>query len=182
LGTTKLIDLPSGRQAFDFDCGAKALQLIMAYYGVDVREDTLLDELKCSSRGTPLKNIIPFAEKSGFYVEAKCGVSLETVKEYINKNNPVIVIVQAWANRPMTSEDWKTDYKDGHYVIVIGYTDSVIIFEDPASFRKTWMTEEEFLVRWHDMDPTTETRLDQFAMVLLGKEPAPQHKLMEHMD
>jgi hypothetical protein len=29
-----MIDLPSGVQTFDFDCGAKALQLVMAYYGV----------------------------------------------------------------------------------------------------------------------------------------------------
>jgi predicted double-glycine peptidase len=34
-----MIELPSGRQTFDFDCGAKALQLVMAYYGVDVREE-----------------------------------------------------------------------------------------------------------------------------------------------
>lgn len=47
-----IIDLPGGRQTFDFDCGAKALQLVMAYYGVDVREDVLLGELKCSSNSS----------------------------------------------------------------------------------------------------------------------------------
>jgi uncharacterized protein len=177
-----VIDLPSGRQAFDFDCGAKALQIIMAYYGLDIPEGELMDELKCSSRGTPLKNMISFAEKRGFQVIAKCGLSLDVVKEYIDKKIPVIVLVQAWAERYMTLEDWKNDDDDGHYVIVIGYNGPIIIFEDPASFRKTWMTEEEFLVRWHDIDPATNTKLDQFAMVLLGKEPAPQHKLMEHMD
>jgi predicted double-glycine peptidase len=41
-----MIDLPGGRQTFDFDCGAKALQLVMAYYGLDVREDELMEELK----------------------------------------------------------------------------------------------------------------------------------------
>jgi hypothetical protein len=55
-------------------------------------------------------------------------------------------------------------------------------FEDPASFRKTWMAEEKFLIRWHDVDPLTNTRLEQFAMVLLGKEPAPPDKSMEHMN
>jgi hypothetical protein len=53
----------------------------------------------------------------------------------------------------MTLEDWRKDYDDGHYVIVIGHYDNIIIFEDPSSFRKTWMTEEEFAVRWHDEDP-----------------------------
>jgi hypothetical protein len=70
----------------------------------------------------------------------------------------------------------------GHYVIVIGYDNNIVVFEDPASFRKTWLTEGEFSVRWHDMDPVTDERIDRFAMVLHGKEPAPAHKLMEHMD
>jgi ABC-type bacteriocin/lantibiotic exporter with double-glycine peptidase domain len=176
------IDLPSGRQAFDFDCGAKALQLVMAYYGLDIREDELMTELKCSSEGTPLENMISLAKKYGFEVMAQSGVSIETVKGYVSKGTPVIVLVQAWAERYMTLEDWKNDDDDGHYVIVIGYSDSIIVFEDPASFRRTWLTEEEFTARWHDIDPKTNTRLDQFAMVLLGKEPAPQHKLVEHMD
>lgn len=176
------IDLPSGRQTFDFDCGAKALQIVMAYYGLDIPEGELLGELKCNSQGTPLKNMISLAEKHGFQVVAKCGVFLETVKAYVDKDIPVIVLVQAWADRYMTLEDWKNDIDDGHYVIVVGHYGSIIVFEDPASFRKTWMTEEEFLVRWHDVDPATNAKLVHFAMVLLGKNPAPQHKLVEHMD
>jgi ABC-type bacteriocin/lantibiotic exporter with double-glycine peptidase domain len=175
-----VIDLPTGRQTFDFDCGAKALQIVIAYYGIDVREDELLEELQCDNYGTPLGNMIYVAEKYGFEVIAQSGVSLETVKEYVDKSIPVIVLVQAWAERYMTFEDWKNDNDDGHYVIVIGYSDSIIVFEDPASFRKTWMTEEEFLIRWHDMDPRTQQKFEHFAMVLLGKQPA--GKALEHLD
>jgi len=35
----------------------------MAYYGIDVREDELMQELKCDSNGTPVKNMISVAEK-----------------------------------------------------------------------------------------------------------------------
>jgi ABC-type bacteriocin/lantibiotic exporter with double-glycine peptidase domain len=175
-----VIDLPTGRQTFDFDCGAKALQIVMAYYGVDVREDELLEELRCDQHGTPLENMIYVAEKYGFQVAASNGVSLDTVKQYLDAKHPVIVAVQAWAQRYMTLEDWKVDYDDGHYVIVIGYDDRIIIFEDPASFRRTWMTEEEFLVRWHDIDPRTQQKFEHFAMVLLGKQPA--GKALEHLD
>jgi predicted double-glycine peptidase len=175
-----VIDLPTGRQTFDFDCGAKALQLVMAYYGVDVREDELLGELQCDQDGTPLGNMIVVAEKYGFQVAAGNGVSLDTVKQYLDAKHPVIVVVQAWAERYMTLEDWKTDYDDGHYVIVIGYNNGIIIFQDPTSFRRTWMTEEEFLVRWHDMDPRTQQKFEYFAMALLGKQPA--GKVLEHLD
>jgi predicted double-glycine peptidase len=175
-----MIDLPGGIQTFDFDCGAKALQLVMAYYGVNVREDRLIRVLGVDSDGTPVKNMIAVAEKRGFQVVAKSGFSLETVKQYVDQNHPVIVLVQAWAERYMTLGDWKDDDDDGHYVVFIGYYDNIIIFEDPSSFRRTWMTEEEFIARWHDVDPRTQERLDHFGMVLLGKKPA--RKVMEHMD
>lgn len=175
-----MIDLPTGRQTYDFDCGAKALQIVMAYYGIDVREDELMEELKCDSDGVPVRNMISVAEKKGFQVVAKCELSLDTVRRYVDENHPVIVLVQAWAERYMTLKDWREDNEDGHYAIVVGYNGYAIVFEDPASFRKTWMTEEEFISRWHDVDPRTKERLDHFAMVLPGKQPA--RKVLEHMD
>jgi len=175
-----MINIPSGVQTFDFDCGVKALQLVMAYYGIEVRADLLIDELKSDNDGTSVENMISVAEKYGFEVIAGRGVSLETVKQYIENGIPVIVLLQAWAERYMTLEDWKTDYDDGHYAIVLGYQDNIVIFEDPSSFRRTWLTEEEFLARWHDVNPKTGERYDQFAMVLLGKEPV--KKAIEHMD
>lgn len=175
-----MIDIPGGRQTYDFDCGAKALQVVMAYYGVEVREDELLAELRFDSDGISVENMISVARKKGFEVVADCGVSLDTVKRYVDRNQPVIVLLQAWAERYMTMEDWRQDNDDGHYTIVVGYDNYAIVFEDPASFRKTWMTEEEFLARWHDVDPRTGDRLDHFAMVLFGKEPV--KRVLEHMD
>ncbi|MBU2499282.1 MAG: hypothetical protein KKE57_10300 [Proteobacteria bacterium] len=48
------------------------------------------------------------------------------------------------------------------------------------SFRGTWLSEEEFPARWHDLDSKTNTKLEHFMMVLLGKEPAA--RAVEHMD
>ncbi len=176
------IDIPSGRQTFDFDCGAKSLQLVLAYYGLDIPEVQLLKELKVGTEGTPLKNMIAVAEKYGFTVHAKCYFTLQKVKQYVDNNIPVIVLVQAWANKPMTLEEWKHDYNDGHYSIVVDHYGSILVFEDPASFSKTWMTEREFMIRWHDVDPASNVKLEHFGMVLLGKEPSPKHRIMEHMN
>jgi predicted double-glycine peptidase len=175
-----VIELPISRQTFGFDCGAKALQVVMAYYGIDVREDELMKELGCDRQGTPLRNMVSVAAKNGFQVVAEKGVALDTVKQYVDQDHPVIVIVQAWAERYMAFEDWKDSYDNGHYVIVIGYNEKIVIFEDPASFRRTWLKEEEFLIRWHDMDPRTQEKFDHFAMVLLGKQPV--SKALKHMD
>lgn len=177
----KVIDMPGGIQTYDFDCGAKALQLVLAYYGVEIREDELMKELKTDKKsGTSVKNMISVAEQKGFHVFAECGVSLDAIKKYVAQDHPVIVLIQAWAEKYMTIEEWREDNEDGHYVVVVGYEGSVIIFEDPASFRKTWMTAEEFIFRWHDKDPRTGEKLDHFAMALLGKQPA--SRTLEHMD
>jgi len=174
-----MIDLPNMRQTFNYDCGAKALQIVLAYYGVELREDELISRLGCSLEGTPITNMISEAEKHGFKVEAACGTSLDTLKLYVDEGYPVIILLQAWADKYMTLEDWKADTVDGHYVIVIAHINNVIVFEDPSSFHRTWLTEDELNARWHDVDPSTQERFDQFAMVLKGKEPA--GKKIEHM-
>jgi len=175
-----MINLRIGRQAFDFDCGPKALQMVMEYYGVEIREDILIKELGTDKNGTSVDSMIFVAEKNGFKVFAATEVSLEQLKDFVDGGSPVIVLVQAWGERYMTLEDWKADYDDGHYAIVIGYNGNIIIFEDPSSIRRTWLTEEEFLSRWHDIDPRTNKKLEHFAMVLMGKEPG--RKGVEHMD
>jgi len=175
-----MINLRIGRQAFDFDCGPKALQMVMEYYGVEIREDILIKELGTDEKnGTSVDSMMIVAEKHGFKVFAATEVSLKQLKDFVGAGSPVIVLLQAWGERYMTVEDWKADYDDGHYAIVIGYNGNIIIFEDPSSIRRTWLTEEEFLSRWHDIDPRTNKKFEHFAMVLMGKEPV--RKGLEHM-
>jgi predicted double-glycine peptidase len=174
--------MPTGRQTFNYDCGAKALQLVFAYYGLDIREDKLMEELDCDgSYGTLAKNMVRVAQNKGFQVTAKSGFSLDEVKQYVAARCPVIVLLQAWAGRDMTLADWEKANDYGHYVVAIGYQDGKVIFADPSSFPRTWLREDELLSRWHYMDTDTHEKLDHFAMVFSGKEPVPVSRL-EHMD
>jgi ABC-type bacteriocin/lantibiotic exporter with double-glycine peptidase domain len=167
-----VIDLHIGRQIFDFDCGAQALQVVLAYYGVEIRGDALMRALGTGPEGTPLANMIAFGRDRGFQVEAGTGWTLKKAKRFVDAGHPVIVLLQAWTKRFMTLEDWRRNDEDGHYAILIGYAKGVLLFEDPASFRRTWLREVEFLARWHDRDPRTGELLKRFGMVLLGKPPA----------
>lgn len=168
----RMIDMHSARQAFDFDCGARALQAVMGYYGVDIRGDVLLDELEADPElGVPPERLIAVAGRHGFDVESGTGWSVEDVKRYVREGHPVIVLLQAWAKSYMSIKDWKNHFDDGHYAIVMGYNRNVLFFEDPASFRRAWLRENEFLARWHDRDPRTGEKLFRFGMVLLGREP-----------
>lgn len=67
-----------------------------------------------------------------------------------------------------------------HSGIVIGYGKDRVIFEDPSSFSRTWLTVKEFRSRWHDLNPENGKKLMQFGVVLLGREPVGQTIL--HME
>jgi len=174
-----IIELHSGRQLFDFDCGAQALQIVLAYYGVEIRGDEMMKALGTGPDGTSVGSMISFSESLGFQVEAGPGWTLTKLKGFVDERHPVIVLLQAWADRYMTLDDWRKDDEDGHYAVVIGHAKGVLLFEDPASFRRTWLRETEFLARWHDRDTDTGKRLERFAMVLLGKKPA--ERILEYM-
>jgi predicted double-glycine peptidase len=169
---SRVIDLNVQRQSFDFDCGLKALQMVLAYYGVEEREDLLLSELGTEPElGTPVSAMVEFAQRRGFEVRAGPDWTLDDVKAQIDEGHPVIVLVQAWAERRMSLSEWRRNFDDGHYVVVVGYEGDSLFFEDPASFHRTWLKAPEFLARWHDLDPSTGEKLMQFGLVLHGKEP-----------
>lgn len=175
-----MIDLHIGRQTYDYDCGAQALETVMHYYGSNIRGDALMEALGTTEEGTPPQAMIRVAEGYGFQVKSGTQWSLNQVKQYVEARTPVIVLLQAWADRYMTLDDWRRNWDDGHYAIVIGIDKDLLLFEDPASIRRTWLREREFLARWHDMDSKTGEKYEHFGMVLLGKQPS---KLaLEHMD
>lgn len=174
-----MINLRIGRQTSDFDCGVTALQVVMEHYGVYMPNKEIMKKLKTDEDGTRYENMIALAERKGFTVFASEGITIDEVKIYIDKGYPVIVLLQAWAERYMTIDEWQEDFDDGHYVVVIGYQEKIIIFEDPSSTRRTWLTEEEFLACWHDKDTKTSRKLEHFVMVLMGKKPVV--RLPEHM-
>lgn len=177
---TKMINLHPGTQLYNYDCGPRALQTVMHYYGEDVGHDELIAALGTTEDGTPPEEMIRVAKQYGFAVKSGSNWSLKQVKQYVDEGTPVIVLLQAWADRIMTLDDWRRDWENGHYAIIIGLNKGMLLFEDPSSVRRTWLREREFLARWHDMHPKTVEKYEHFGMVLLGKQPAVSS--FEHMD
>jgi len=174
-----VLNLNAERQTFDYDCGAKALQTCFAWHGEDVREDRLMKELKTTRKdGTLFEEIVRVSIKHGYQVVSG-QMKLDSIKKYIDKGIPVLVMVQAWRDKKDNRlRNWLEDWKDGHWVIVIGYTKDKIVFDDPASIKRTWMKEKEFLARWHDVEG--KCRYENCGIVLLGK--AKPKTEAEHMD
>jgi ABC-type bacteriocin/lantibiotic exporter with double-glycine peptidase domain len=174
----RVIDLPDTRQTYPYDCGAKASQTILAYYGHDVREDKILKFLGTTEDGTNVKNIVKLFKRFGLHtIEGQ--LTVEGLREAIDKGWPVLMPIQAWVD-DLLGVDWSTAKDEGHYVVAIGYREGDIIFEDPAAFKKQYLPVDELEQRWHDFD-SEGGKYDHYGIIVKG-DPEYSSTQVEHME
>jgi len=111
----KIISVPNIRQTYNYDCGATALQIILVYYGIEIRKDHIIKATKTSKNGASIKEIVKAANKYGLKTSSK-EMNINDIKDYIKENIPVILSLQAWTQKKTNWEDNRTD---GHYVVAI---------------------------------------------------------------
>ena len=131
----KILDFPMLCQAFDYSCGATALQSVLAYYGFDVREGSIMKIAGTGKGGTPIIGIISAARKYKLKCISKA-MDIDEVKRFIDKKIPVIVFMQAWAEKK--NINWEEEWNETHYAVIIGYDSKRFIFADPSSFTSTF--------------------------------------------
>lgn len=157
------IYVPLTRQATDYTCGVGVTQSIFMYYGDEYMEGELAKELKADpNEGTSYHNIDSFAKSNGYKVNIMKNMTLDQLKKNIDSKKPVIVLIQAWSEKPV---DYKNDWEDGHYSIVIGYDSNRIYLMDPSTLGNyTYIPTKDFLDRWHDVD--IKEKLFNFGMTI----------------
>ena len=174
-----LFPFPQFRQSAEWSCGAVTLQMILAYYGMDVREERLrILAGTTPKRGTPVVGMQRVLRNHGLRVTSG-QMTINDVKQSIRKKIPVILLLQAWTT--MKHIDWVNDWKDGHYAVAIGYDTRRMIFADPASIHRTALTYSELEYRWHDMD-NAKNRYEHFGIAVYAKKPQYRHSTIIHMD
>lgn len=172
-------EFPQLRQTFNYDCGATALQSVMVYYGVELREDVLMKEAGTNKRfGTPVRGLTRVARKHGFSCCVKEMTTQDVIRS-IKQKKPVIIILQAWTE--MRRVDWSHDWIDGHYVVAIGFDAKNIYFEDPSSFTRTFLSFKELNDRWHDVDEKKKV-VDHIGIILTKKRFSKIFNEPVHMD
>ena len=174
---SKLIRLPLYRQSHNFTCGVSCVSSVLRYagYDFDTREDRLFLELGSTpENGTNYMKIVEYLESvrldsspdkpvfstkvisldydnSNQEANDNDGL-LREIRTSLDDNHPIICAIQAWkddADYSSRSEE------DGHYVVLIGYSKGndgyLYYFIDPStSGSYTYLTEDEFILRWHD--------------------------------
>ncbi len=175
----ELLDFPNTRQSFEYSCGPSAVQAVMAYYGEDFRESELIALLKTSKdEGTYIKDIVAFFHYKGFSTKEKHKMTTDELFGYIDKNIPVIVLIQAWGSEKDFQNHYRDCWNDGHFVVVIGYTEKKVLISDPALFNVGYIPVAEFVDRWHDID---EVKTYQIGIAVYGKEPKFIHESLERI-
>lgn len=160
--------VPIVRQTFDYDCGAAALQSVLMYYGIDVREDRLMKTAGTTTRGTSVAGIVRAARTHGLRCASR-SMTVEDVRTFLARRIPVILALQAWPER--SRADWENMWDDGHYVVAVGVHGTTMMFADPSSIRPSTLTFRELEKRWHDKDSSGKKSI-HWGIALSDRRPA----------
>ena len=146
----------------------------LLYFGVyDDPESTLDAALGVTPEaGTRVDSIVAVARRYGLQADARVGLTLEDLESGVSRGEVVIVALQAWATRVVS--DWRTDWEDGHYVVVVGLSrDRVYVMDPSVRTGYGYLTRDQFLQRWHDydLDRGKKVTFERLGIVIRGGTP-----------
>jgi predicted double-glycine peptidase len=173
-----LSPVPDVRQSTGYTCGASALQAVLAYWGIEEREDRLAARLHSTpAAGTNPLEILRVAREFGLSADLREGLDLADLEAALAAGTPVIVDLQAW--RDKADLPWAETWDEGHYMVLLGMDSDNLYFEDPSLLgSRGVISRSEFVDRWHDyegeppLDPT-DRKYVHMAIFIRGSHPAP---------
>ena len=162
------------------------MHALLSFYGISTNEyDVLRIARTDPQKGTSLQGILAVAKHFQLSAEVK-EMSLEELKQYLDRKIPVILLLQAWPKKKI--KDWKKHWSDGHYVVAIGYDQQKIYFEDPYSVLRTFLRYKELGERWHDLvglnwgSVRKEQKRSNLAIIVQGRKSKYSSTKAVHMD
>jgi len=172
LDDVNMLDFPiQDRQGTRYTCGADCVQKIMEFYGEDYREMDLARILKSDpEHGTYVNNIVEFLRHRGLTAVVKQKMNVSDLIWHIDRNIPVIIMLQAWGSNEKFKKNYRNEWDCGHFVVVIGYTADFILISDPALFNTGFIPRVELKCRWHDTDESG-IKTYQLGISVYGKKP-----------
>lgn len=128
-------------------CGPATLKIILSYYQIDKSEEELARMCNVSEDlGTDDKSLKKAAEELGFKVELKNFSTFDDIKNWLEKDVPVIV---DWFTRGR-SDYSDSEVADGHYSVVMGLDDENIYLQDPEIGKMRTINKDDFIKVWFD--------------------------------
>jgi len=149
-----LVPVPLISQSQPWTCGAAALMATLVYFRVfDEAESSLVTELGATpTDGTRVRDIVAVARRFGLAAEARTRLAVADLARELAGGAVVIAAVQAWPSSGRVS-DWRSDWDDGHYVVIVGVSRNRVYVMDPSvRTGYAYLARDEFLARWHDYE------------------------------
>lgn len=172
-----ILDFPVIRQSTLDTCSCASVQSCLCFFGFNHREGQIrsLMHVEKNTQEVHPRKIVRALKHFGLKAIYK-KMSIEDVIKSIENERPVIINLQAWFKSK--NPDYSLD-NDGHYAVAIGFCRKKrrIIFSDPASFHKTYLSWEELEKRWHDGNKQDSNGklvwdYDHMGIVVWGKKPS----------
>jgi ABC-type bacteriocin/lantibiotic exporter with double-glycine peptidase domain len=148
LQNTKILPFPSYKQGFDWSCGTTAMNMILSYYGNDVYEKEIMDIAKITKAdGAPIEGLKDVAKYFGLKYKESFNFSTDDLRKHVDNGWPTLIMIQAW--HKIDNPDWDNEWDQGHYTAAIGYDKKRIIFADPLSIKRVFLSDAALNSRWH---------------------------------
>ena len=134
------LSIPFHRQDTDYSCGAASLQMLLHHvHGTYPSEEHLMHRMHVSKEeGTHHDELVRVLREENLHVYVDNESSLQVIEHLIKAEFPVLVhFIEPTAN-------------EGHYAVVVGFSDSRIYLNDPWSGSGFSMSRDDFYSRWHN--------------------------------
>ncbi len=153
------VPVPNTNQNTGSSCGASCMQSICRHYGVgpkDKREyvaDLQMDR-RVGSHPHQIKRLV---RKYGLRYREYLPMTRWQLIENLRDVKPAMLMIQAWGESEEENEhhqSYKGIWRQGHWVIAIGYDKTGVFFEDPfLQAARGYLSFRELDERWHDTGP-----------------------------
>jgi len=157
------VPVPDTTQETDYTCGASALQAVCKFYGVGpVTEPEFVEHMRMPETGSDPEHLIRGVRRYGLEHREFNPMTITQLTRCLDRGRPVLIMLQAWGGR----RSYRRVYKDGHWVVAIGYHRRGVYFEDPSIHAaRGFMSYHELEVRWHDWGPNYE-EMDHYGLAV----------------
>jgi ABC-type bacteriocin/lantibiotic exporter with double-glycine peptidase domain len=139
-------------------CGPASLVSLLGYHGLEYSEAALSKIVKGTSHdGTHPEDIVAGLWELGLEVVSGTDGSWEKLTELNQKGVPVLIL-------------WHSDIDgppDGHYSVVADISEELLTIMDPQFGVYIEIPKEKFLANWHDTDPRTGEKINNWYLYVV---------------
>lgn len=161
----RLLDFPRVQQTNSYGCSVFCIMSVLEYYGADESYEKISTDIGLDERtGAAPDKVVNFFKSRKFKIRHG-KLTEEMLIDSIESEVPVIIPMQAYSDEE--NPDWSNIWDKGHYMVLIGYSDSYYIFADPLNLYRDYIKKKEFRRRWHDTDG--KRKYINYGIIIYGK-------------